>query len=297
MKRLFIAFLLLSCIGQVTAQTDQEKRFRDLAQKSGQDTSKEYGWKHSVVAGLNLSEVSFKDWAQGGENALSYTVYLNGFSVQNLEQTDWMNSYKLDFGQTRLGSQGLQKTDDDIYFESLLIYKFGLYVNPYVSATLRTQFAKGFVYDQAGNGNEISKFFDPAFLTQSVGAAYQPVPELTTRLGVGLREIVTSQHTHYVDPTLPEPQGNKTKVEGGLESATDLAWNFAENMLLTSKLEIFDAFKQMDHLIVRSDNTITAKVGKYIATSLNVQILNDPNVSPFTQIKQVLALGISYTLL
>ncbi len=297
MRYAFFALLLFGCIARGIAQSDQEKRFQETAQKIGQDTSKEYGWKHNMIAGLNLSEVSFKDWAQGGENALSYTVYLNGFSVQNLEFTNWTNSYKLDFGQTRLGSQGLQKTDDDIYFESLLIYKFGLYINPYVSATLRTQFAKGFVYDQLGNGTEVSNFFDPAFLTQSIGAAYKPVPELTTRLGVGLREIITSQHTHYVDPTLPEPQGPKTKVEGGLESATNLEWNFAENMLLTSKLEIFDAFKEMDHLIVRSDNVIAAKVNKLITASLSVQILNDPNVSPYTQIKQVLALGISFALL
>jgi hypothetical protein len=28
-------------------------------------------WKHSMVAGLNLSQVGFTDWAQGGENALA----------------------------------------------------------------------------------------------------------------------------------------------------------------------------------------------------------------------------------
>ena len=44
------------------------------------------------------------------------------------------------------------------------------------------------------------------------------------------------------------------------------------------------------------DNTLTANVSKYVVVILNVQIINDKQVSTRTQVKEVLALGLSYTL-
>jgi len=281
--------------GKTPEDIQRDKANQDRAAKSNLDTVKTYGWKHSMVTGLNLTQVSFKDWVGGGENALAYTVWLKGESVQELEQTEWSNSYSFDFGQTRVGSQGLRKTDDDIYLQTLLIYKLGSNINPYVSATLRTQFATGYNYTDTADIS-ISKFFDPAYLTQSAGVAFQPIPQITTRLGAGVREIVTSQYPQYADdPTTPEIE--KVKAQGGLESVTDVKWDFADNMTYAGKLEMFDAFKHMDQIIVRSDNTVSAKVNKYVSVNFNVQIINDVSVSPLTQIKESLALGISYILL
>jgi hypothetical protein len=276
---------------------EREKKFRDKAAQAGKDTSKAYGWTQNIVTGVNLTQVSFKDWAQGGENALAYTLWLKGSAIQDMEMTNWTNAYRFAFGQTRLGNQGLRKTDDEIYFESLLIYKFGLYINPYAAATLRTQFAKGFMFDNLGNSTEVSKFFDPGYLTQSLGVAYKPVPEITTRFGVGLREVITSQFSSFYtdDPATPEVE--KTKIDGGLESVTNVEWKFAENMAFSSNLELFDPFKSLDHILVRSDNAISAKVNKYVTVNFTVQLINDVRVSPLTQIKEGLAIGLSYTLL
>jgi hypothetical protein len=273
---------------------EREKKFQERA--AAQDTTSVTTWKHTMGTGLNLTQVSFKDWAQGGENALSYAVYLNGASTLTSPTLIWGNSYKFNFGQTRLGSQGLRKTDDDIYLESLLIYKLGTTINPYFAATLRTQFAKGYQYDNAGNETPVSKFFDPGYLTQSIGVAFQPAPEVKTRFGFAMREILTSQFNAYADdPGTTEIE--KTRVEGGLESVTDVAWTFAENMTLTSHLELFDPMNHLDQVVARWDNVIVAKVNKIISASFGVQVLNDVNVSPKTQIKQVLAIGLSYTIL
>ncbi len=294
---IFVIFSTLCAFAQekTKEEIEQEKKFQEKAAQAQQDTGVVYGWTHSVVTGLNLTQISFKDWVQGGENALSYTLWLAGGSVQKMEITEWNNAYKLAFGQTRLGSQGLRKTDDEIFFESLLIYRMGLHINPYVSATLRTQFAKGYAYPN-NIETPVSKFFDPAYLRQSIGVAYKPIPEVTTRLGVALREVIASEFTGYTDdPATTEIE--KTKINGGMESVTDVHWNFAENMLLTSKLELFTPFTDLEKVILRSDNTISAKVNKYVTTSLNVTLINDVNVSPYTQIKQVLAIGLSYTLL
>jgi hypothetical protein len=263
-----------------------------------QDTAKApaYGWKHTSVGTLTLTQVAFTDWTQGGENALSWALGLDGKSVLEREQTSWSTSYKFGFGQARLGDQGIRKTDDQIDLETMLTYKLGGQVNPYGAATLKTQFAKGFKYDAKGTETEVSQIFDPAYLTQTVGAVYQPIPELKTRLGVGLREIFTSKFPRYADdPSTLEIE--KTQVNGGLESVTELSWKIEDNVTFGSKLEMFSTFKKLDEVIVRSDNILAAKVSKYITAMLTVQLLNERAASPRTQIKEVLGLGFSYTFL
>ncbi len=271
-------------------------RAQDAASPADAPKAPEWGWKHRVVSGLTLTQVAFQDWTQGGENALAYSISLEGSSTLDQETYNWANNYKLAFGQTRLGDQGVRKTDDKIDFESVLAYKLGVYINPYVSATLKTQFAPGFKYDDKGGKTQVSTFFDPAYLTQAIGVGYQPLPELKTRLGAALREVFTRTYNGYADDPATTAV-EKTRVEGGLESVTEAEWQLDQNLLFTSKLELFAPFKALDVIVVRSDSKIAAKVSKYVSVILNVQFINDANVSPRTQIKEILGLGLSYQLL
>ena len=252
---------------------------------------------HSLVGTLTATQVAFTDWTQGGDNALAWALGGEGKSTNEQENTSWANSYKLGFGQTRLGDQGIRKTDDRIDVESMLTYKLAEKVNPYAAATLKTQFAKGYKYDSNGASTMVSQFFDPAYLTQSVGAVYQPMPELKTRFGVGLREIVTSDFPGYADDPETLNEVEKVRVAGGLESVTEFVWKLDENVGFSSKLEMFSTFKKLDEVIVRSDNTLAAKISKYITVLLNVQLLNEKAISPRTQVKETLSLGLSYSFL
>lgn len=266
------------------------------ARAEEQPAQPQYGWKHGLVSGLTLTQVSYTDWAQGGENSLSYTTSLDGKSMLEEQTSVWTNDYKFAFGQTRLGTQGLRKTDDKIDLSSVFTYKLGGYVDPYAAATVKTQFAKGFAYDAAGNATELSAFFDPAFLTQSAGASYQASKEVKTRLGLALREIITNNFNQYADdPTTTTVE--KTKIDGGLESVTNVEWIVMENIQLTSQLELFAAFKKLDEVVVRNNTTLSAKVNQYVTVMFNVQLINEKQITPHTQIKETLALGLSYSLL
>ncbi|HEX9658240.1 MAG TPA: DUF3078 domain-containing protein [Bacteroidota bacterium] len=279
MKKILIAFLALSSVSL------------------GQDTAKVpvYGWTHNAVAGLTLSQVSYTDWSQGGDNALAWAATINAKSVDDLEEINWTNGYKFAFGQARLSDQGLRKTDDKIDLESILTYKTGSYINPYGAVTFKSQFATGYKYD-AGVKTAVSAIFDPAYLTQSAGVGYQPIPQIKTRLGAGVREVLTSKYPAYADdPSTPEIE--TTKIDGGFESVTDIEWKLAENIALLSKLELFAPFNTLDEIVVRSDNTIVAKVNEYITVNLNVQLLQEPTITRRTQVKETLAIGLSYTLL
>jgi hypothetical protein len=249
-------------------------------------------WHHRVVGTLALAQVAHRDWAKGGEDSLSWTANLDGKSVRDVPKTDWSNTYKFAFGQTKLGDYDYRKTEDKIDLETIFTYKFGVYANPYTAATLKTQFAKGYEYD----GDEevaVSSFFDPAYLTQSAGLGYQPVPQVKTRLGAAVREIITSEFTSYADdPDTKEVE--KTKVDGGLESVTDLELQVKQNVFFKSRLELFAALTEPRDLAVRSDNALAVQVSRNITVSLNVLIVKDKTLSEKTQLKETLTLGLSY---
>ena len=295
---LFIVLVVSVGWAQVPTKEQQEKEraFQERAQK-GRDTTKSIGWNMSLVSGLNLTQVAYKDWSQGGEDALAYTASIVGNGLHVTGQTEWSNLLKLAYGQSKLGTGGIRKTDDEIYFESLFIYLIGTHINPYGSFTLRTQFAPGYEYPTDTTRFQVSKFFDPAYMTQSVGIAWQPAPIFTTRLGVGVREVITSQFNQYADDHATPLEIEKTRIQGGIESVSSLVWEFAENMLLTSRLELFGPFKTLDQIVLRSDNLIAMKVNKFVTANFNVVFVNDVNVSSRTQIKETLSIGFSYTVL
>lgn len=280
-------FLLIALVAGVQAQDPQPPDTIDVEPQY---------WKHSLVTAMTIAQVSFSDWAQGGENALAYSASANGNSTYDWYPFTWSNSYKLAFGQTRLGGRETRKTDDKLDLESVLTYRLGSYINPYAAVTLKTQFATGYRYDAAGNKTAISKFYDPAFLTQSLGFGYQITPQLITRLGYAIREIVTSEFTAFADdPTTPNEES--TKIEDGMESVTEGKWKIDETMSFNGKLELFSSFRSPEKIIVRGDNTLTVKMGRIVTLIVNVQLINERRVTPRTQVKQTLAIGISYTVL
>ncbi len=185
-----------------------------------------------------------------------------------------------------MGMEAVAKAKPDGY-TLLQGFTSALTINPYASVTMRTQFATGYTYDLLGNATAVSAFMDPGFFTQSIGAAYTPAAGIKTRLGLAMREVLTSTHTQFSG-------GAKSKTWAGGESVTDAKWEFAQNMQLISRLEVFAPFNPASDVFVRFDNTIAAKVNEYVNVSFNVQTVYDGSVSGHMQVKQVLAIGLSY---
>ncbi len=74
---------------------------------------------------------------------------------------------------------------------------------------------------------------------------------------------------------------------------TDVEWKLADNILFTSKLELFAPFKKIDRVDIRGESKLTMSVNKYISAMLSVQVLN---IEPFprTQVKESISLGFTY---
>lgn len=59
---------------------------------------------------------------------------------------------------------------------------------------------------------------------------------------------------------------------------------------------MFAPIRKISEVTMRMDNTLTANVSKYVVVILNVQLINDVKASTRLQRKEILALGLSYTL-
>lgn len=264
-------------------------------QKAHKD--QKYGWKKEMAGGLNLTQASFVNWTQGGENSLAWQLNLNFRFVKIGKKTNWETSGKLTYGSAKLGGQEFRKAIDEIKAESVLTFKFGTHVNPFVASTVETQFAPGFDYSVEPK-MQISSFMDPGYIRESVGINFVPNDVIRTRFGVGLKQTVANNFASlYTDDPRTDNKLEQFKNEAGVESVTDVKWKISKNSQFTSKLEFFYAFGALDETDVKWDNVLSLKISKYIGINFNFILFYDRDISSRYQIKQSTAFGLTYNFL
>jgi hypothetical protein len=277
-KEVFISLLIFVLICTTFAQETEKKK-------------PEYGWKEEGVANLNFTQNEFDNWSQGGEDSWSWQLDINAKFINNREKYNWTNTLKISYGKTKVGEASAKKAADEIKFESVYTRKLDIYVNPYASLSGQTQFTDGYDYKK-DPGVKVSGFMDPGYFIQSVGVGYSSDETIKSRLGGAIKETITRSDT----AALIYAEGEDFRVEYGMESVTDVSYKFNENLLFTSKLELFSNLKRIDEIDVSWDNSFTTKVSKYITASLNVKLFYDKDISSKRQLKQTLAVGLSYNL-
>ncbi|MDI6803133.1 MAG: DUF3078 domain-containing protein [Bacteroidota bacterium] len=261
------------------------------------DSIPKSNWSTSAITGLNISQIALSNWTQGGDNSLAWTFFSKVDVLYSSNVWAVKNNLKLAFGRTKLGSADFRTNDNEIYLESVLTYDIKWVVNPYFSNTVRTVIGKGYNYTQTP-AVQTAKFFDPGYITQSLGFSYSKDNVFSSRLGVALQETFADQFAHlYVDDPKTLDKIERFKLETGIESVTEGSYSFAENMLASSKLRLFSRFNSLDVWDVRWDNTITAQINKYFNTNLNVLLIYEKSQSLKTQVKEALQFGVTYTIL
>lgn len=275
MKKFLLYFILTSGL---YAQTDS------LPQKQ---------WLPTGVAGLNLNQVALSNWSQGGENAISFTL-LGNFGL-NYFSDPWQfkNSLKVAYGRTKLGSDEFRTNDNELYLENFLSRSVGWFVDPYISNTIRTVLGNGYKYDDSTF--QTAAFFDPAYITQSLGFTYNKLQGFSTRIGIAFQETITDQFKYYSDDPETQDEIESFKFDTGIESVTDFEQLVMENLLYNSKLRLFSRFDSFDVWDVRWDNILTAKVNEYINVNLNVLVIHEISQTKKTQMKEALQLGFTYS--
>lgn len=281
-KRIVTIFL----IGVFQNLTPSRDLFAESAMKQASSS------KDTLMAGLHIAQISFSNWAAGGNNMLSYVLSLDTRVEKKFHKYGWTIGGAFAFGQTKISGEALRNATDKIEMDGTCGYRAGIFVNPYASVSLNTRFTTGYDYAQKPKMAK-SDFWDPIYLMQSCGGGISIGKIFKTRLGVALKETFTQEHRQYSDdPKTPEQEW--AKWETGIESRSDLSASLAKEMTYVSKLELFSAFEHIDIADVKWEHLVTAKFAKYVTMKLELQIYYDRDVTAKTQVKQALTVGLTY---
>lgn len=282
MKKLVILFfMLISC--------------KSFAQDVPDSLLKQ-GWNPTGLLGINLSQVAFTNWAQGGSNSLAFSVFAKlGAAYLDLPYK-WKNKLNVAYGRSKIEDSGFRTTDNDIYFESVLSRQIGWVVDPYLDVTFRSAITKGYNYS-LDPIVQITDFFDPGYLTEALGFTYDHNKIITTRLGVAFQQTFANDFAAlYSDDPETLDEIEKFKFDTGIESITEVKYEFLPNMAYFSFLRLFSRFSSLDVWDVRWENLITAKINDYFNVNFNMVLLHEISQTRKTQFKEALQLGFSYSL-
>ena len=293
---------------------------RSFAQdyKAPKDTTTAWAkyWKYNLNTGINLNQAAFSEsWKGGGVNNVAFGAYFFGDLNYNKNKVSWENSLKMQYGQVLTFNRNsnnkqvgnLRKSQDFIDFVSKGEYKFAKMWRVFGQVNFLSQFDKG--YDYRGvdaNGKDIrfrlSNFMAPGYTTESFGIEFKPVSWFYVNVGLlSLRQtfVVDTTLYHEVPANYGVEVGKRFNNQIGFSVETALDKNVHKNVNLKFKYRGFkdytDPKKTLSgEMIHRIDALVSAKITKYIITSLGAIIMYDATQDKRVQWSQSLALGVSY---
>ena len=245
--------------------------------------------------GINISQIAFSNWTQGGENSFTWTIFGNLFITTKSEKWTTRNTLKFAFGRTKLGHQEFRTNDNEFFIETVFSRNIGWAVDPFFGNSIRSPITTGFSY-KTKTPERIADFFDPGYVTQTLGFTYDKIKGIKSRLGIALQEIFTNRHRKFSDNPATKDVVESFKLESGIESVTTTDFKLLDNTFYKSTLRLFSRFENMKVWDVRWDNSITARVNNYINVNLNVLVVFDKKQSTRTQLKEALQLGLVYNI-
>jgi len=252
-------------------------------------------WTPSLIASANMSQVAFENWSKGGDNSLAYSFGVDWGMAYKASGWSFKNQLKGEWGQSKTGSEDSKITSNNIFNETVFFYNPGWEIEPYASNLFRTPISNGFNYETMP-GTQIVAFFDPGYITQSIGFAYDKSEVIKTRLGFAFEESFANKFALQYTDDSETADLEKFKFETGIESISDLKYPIFENVLYKGKLRLFSAFDRLDTWDVSMDNSLTAKVNSWLNVSFTYIVVYKASESIKTQSQQALQVGVVYSL-
>jgi hypothetical protein len=260
-------------------------------------------WHKAVIFGLNFSQAAFSNnYSAGGISAIALGSNFDYKVEYNKNPLDFTSELNLVYGISKNKGQGSRKTNDRIFFDNKIATKISKHWSFFGSLTFESQFDKGYNYttDSAGRNISqlISNLMSPGYLTESVGFEYKPVKYFDLRIGTG-----TARQTFVLDTTIYHNQPTNYGVPIGKRMLNELAFqvvaaldkDLSKTTHLNVRYALFVPYQQaLAYTSHRVDATLTSKISRMIAFTVNGTLLYDKNTSSQVQGTEGLALGVLY---
>jgi hypothetical protein len=279
------------------SQDSSQDIFKEIDKKNKKvnkpDQLKE-GWTPAFRTAILLTQSSYTNWTRGGENSFAWTFNNDGQLVYLKKSFEWLTGIKTAFGMARVGAQEFRKTEDRLELESLISRQIKKYLAPFFSIFVQTQFTTGYRY-QVDPGTsqqvriDISNFWDPAYLFQTIGFRMLPLQGLDLRLGFAAKEVMTKKFRQY-------SAGKRSTFYAGMELVANLNRDFFSNTRIKSDLRFFSSFGKLNKIQMVWDNQVILKFNKIFSANVRTLIYYETDISSKIQLQEILGIGISYIL-
>lgn len=279
-----------------------------FAQEELPPLTQEDGWRNSVITSLAASQAAYSNWQEGGINALAFNAGLIGSFERVLGDFKQVHDVNFEFGQLKQDTLDFRKAADLIRYAFALQYQATGVFQPTFALEARSQIARGYDYDPTpedyptliivpGEELQVSQFAAPAYLTQVVGVTYDPGSWFTARLGVAAKETVV--RVESLRPIYGNEPDEAVRAEAGLDFVLEAQREIVENVTWQSRLGAFQAVNQLGDTAPDTiwENNIAMKVNDFLNVNLGFVTLFDNDVSEDLQLKELLSLGVSFSLL
>ncbi|MCG2587567.1 DUF3078 domain-containing protein [Rhodohalobacter sulfatireducens] len=258
------------------------------------------GSNTSWTVGLNGSQASYSNWAQGGTNNIAATGTSTITTLYKKQKFAYGLLLDTRYGKTRIENEGTRKISDRLYFLNRFLYTLNE-ENPelklFTNLVFRTQFDKGYDYGAAEDGGNIliSKFMAPAYFNENIGLAYVPSDIFSVEAGIGLKQTYVSDES--LSETYGLDEGDQFRSEAGLTIGASLETDLMENVQFSSSIQTFTNFTTgVNSTDVLFSNKLIGRINSYINTNLSLDLVYDDDFSKEIQVAQILSLGISYSI-
>ncbi len=269
------------------------------------------GWEVESDLNLTLSQSAFSEnWV--GTELSNITWQATSNTNMQKQMLDWLhnsNTLKLAFGQTHL-----QKTDaagdkywetpdkstDKIDLESLWRFTLDTWVDPYVAGRMESQFL-----DETQKAMDNTRFVNPILFTESAGIMRTFIDakstQLNARLGAAVRQDVNR------DLIVGGNKETETSMGGGAEFIAELKKNIQAPLQSSfrSRLSFYQALFNSESDDLNDDwkaadmvweNSLSTKLFGLVSATLMLEFRYDKEQVDELQWKQMLGLGLSYSM-
>lgn len=251
-------------------------------------------WKNGWIGTLNGAQAQYRNWSQGGVNTLAVTAGTRFNSRYEHERYVLDHSTSLKYGRARINGNEGRKTDDEIRIRNQVSRQFNdARFSLIGQLNFDTQFYEG--YDKA-YVNVVSNFMAPAYITETVGFAFTPEKNTQFNAGLSLKQTIVQDTT--LSPRYGLKPNTSFRNEGGVSLGIRVTRDVMDNVSYAGSADTFTNFlRPVSSTVVMINNDFVGKINSFLTTNIQLAFIFDDNVTKDLQVKQVLSVGFSYTIL
>lgn len=257
-------------------------------------------WRNGTSISFSLAQGIISNGIEGDNNYLAFKAgtasceeyRIGSLIFRNMMSTRLGASYVSD----SVGIDPLRIGDNEVFDELSLSLPVAWRVDPYISANVRTAVTETFRYTGTQR-TRVASLWDPVVSQQSAGFTYSMMGQSgywSSRLGIALQQVRARHNTLLTDDWKTRDVVEAYRAQTGIEFVNDVMYRFDSTARYVGRFGMLGDFRAPTRWAVRFENQLRFRLWRFIGVELLFNILCDPRVSPRTQIRQSLTLGVIY---